>query len=654
MDFRQWCCGAGRWMRQSNEADETDAMSRFGWMFLWFPVMVTVCTALSFLFGSRCSIWQWWAGVAGVLVMGGVRHRHQWRRLLWCIGLLLLFLGCYWLFSGAWMTAGWTDLLVYHLPAMRLLIEGWNPLQVSMPEMLPTGGGAVNQWEMQLWHIVSMPKGPWYFCAEAWFFTRATFALTCLLFPFLFITVSIELWRFLQGCPRGICCLAIVGLWVLAPGCGANLVDSTTMLAGVGVLVGMGAILKGKRGAWEGLLVHTFWMMSCKQIALTSCFLFWVVFCGALAWQQRRLWRVTLGHMALVGGGAVLLWGSVNLSPYWTAWRNYSHPLYPCYTVDEARFPVHNFVGDFDESNEDAAAMGHIGLFLNAYACPTWVRRYYAWQLKRPHFAPSNPTWQQGAGVDAPMCQTSLETRLLLLVCLFVIACYGGKVERLLGVMIVLGLFLVPTQMVGYTRYVPWYGGCVFVATAALVIARKSSQRPHYILGSLLLGGVTAYYLPATVIGECAMFDARYAVEILLDTCPPKIAYAYPQISPRRGYTQQEANREPNKFNPLAISAYGVRQLCCMEPRLSRTEVATFQAYTPLEASYPIFPGASFILDEQERSHLEAASLFANNLREPSRQQRFLNYPAIVVQCYGCRLPKLLWRKFLLLVVMWE
>lgn len=86
-----------------------------------------------------------------------------------------------------------------------------------------------------------------------------------------------------------------------------------------------------------------------------------------------------------------------------------------------------------------------------------------------------------------------------------------------------------------------------------------------------------------------------------------------------------------------------------LDPRLRRTEVATFQAYTPLEASYPIFPGASFILEEQERSHLENASLFANNLREPSRQQRFLNYPGIVVQCYVCRFPKLLWRKFQLL-----
>ena len=500
MDYRQWCCGVVRWMRQSNETDETDAMSRFGWMFLWLPVMVTVCTALSFLFGGRCSAWQWWIGVSGVLVMGSVRYYHRPSELFRCIGLFFLFLAGYWLFSGVWMTEGGFDLLVYHLPAMRLLIEGWNPLQVSTPEMLPTGGAAVNQWEMQLWHIVSMPKGPWYFCAEAWFFTRATFALTCLLFPFLFITVSIELWRFLQGCPRGICCLAIVGLWVLAPRCGANLVDNATMLTGVGVLVGMGAILKGRAGGWEGLLIHTFWMMSCKQIALASCFLFWVVFCGALAWQQRRLWRANVVRVALVGGSAVLLWGSVNLSPYWTAWRNYSHPLYPCYTIDEERFPVHNFVGDFDENNEDAAEMGHMGLFLNAYICPTMVRGYYAWKLDRPGFAPSNPTWQQDVKSVDVVSQTSLGVRIILLGCLLVVAVYGGKVEQLLGGMILLGLFLVPTQMIGFLRYVPWYVGCIFIATESLTSRRTLGQMYRNVSCGLLLSSVVLNRFPESLL----------------------------------------------------------------------------------------------------------------------------------------------------------
>ena len=150
------------------------------------------------------------------------------------------------------------------------------------------------------------------------------------------------------------------------------------------------------------------------------------------------------------------------------------------------------------------------------------------------------------------------------------------------------------------------------------------------------------------------MIDSRYAVEMLVDTAPPKIAYAYPLVSGTKCFTQQEALQRPGRFNPLIIGAYGARQLCRMEPRLRQTEVMTLQAYTPGVDDYPIFPGANFLLEMQEHSNLEAVSLFVKNRCEQSRRQRLLNYPGIILQCWTFRLPKLLWQKFQSLVVMWE
>ena len=141
------------------------------------------------------------------------------------------------------------------------------------------------------------------------------------------------------------------------------------------------------------------------------------------------------------------------------------------------------------------------------------------------------------------------------------------------------------------------------------------------------------------------MFDFRYATEHLLDTSTPKIVYAYPLVSRGKSYTQQEASRVPNRFNPLIIGAYGVRQLCRLEPRLHQTRVETFQAYKSGDINCPLFSWVNFVPEERERLHFETESLFINNLREPSRLKRLLNYPGIVIKCCVFRLTALLWRK---------
>lgn len=319
--------------------------------------------------------------------------------------------------------------------------------------------------------------------------------------------------------------------------------------------------------------------------------------------------------------------------------------LSSAYTIDEERFPVHNFVGDFDENNEDAAEMGHMGLFLNAYICPTMVRGYYAWKLDRPGFAPSNPIWQQDVKSVDVVSQTSLGVRIILLGCLLVVAVYGGKVEQLLGGMILLGLFLVPIQMIGFLRYVPWYVGCIFIATESLNSRRTLRQMYRNVSCGLLLSSVVFNRFPESLFGVCVMFDFRYATEHLLDTSTPKIVYAYPLVSSGKSYTQQEASRVPNRFNPLIIGAYSVRQLCRLEPRLHRTRVETFQAYKSGNINCSLFSWVSFVLEERERLHFETESLFINNLREPSRLKRILNYPGIVIKCCVFRMPALLWRK---------
>ena len=100
---------------------------------LIFPVAVTALTGLSFLFGGVCEAWQWWGCVVGVLAAGGILAR-RWKVVAVAVGGFLLFLVGIWCVAGVALDSLWMDTLVYHAPAIRMLIQGWNPVQAATVE----------------------------------------------------------------------------------------------------------------------------------------------------------------------------------------------------------------------------------------------------------------------------------------------------------------------------------------------------------------------------------------------------------------------------------------------------------------------------------------------------------------------------------------
>ena len=146
---------------------------------LLFPVCVTLTTALTFLCGGRVTPFQWWGCLLGALGFIFFWGKYSLRsRITVCIGMLLL-LALLWVCAGVIFVRFWTDFSCYHYPAIRLLIEGWNPIYDATPESITTTIGINTKW-MRVWHILSMPKAAWYFSAAAYPFFKAPFNL---LFP---------------------------------------------------------------------------------------------------------------------------------------------------------------------------------------------------------------------------------------------------------------------------------------------------------------------------------------------------------------------------------------------------------------------------------------------------------------------------------------
>ena len=160
-------------------------------------------------------------------------------------------------------------------------------------------------------------------------------------------------------------------LWALAHDCTLAL-DAAVCFGGVGVLAAMARHLAGERGTTAPLLAMSFWMMTAKQLGLYACFVFWLCFAAILLWRTRGR---AFAWLAGCGVGLTALFFVVCASPYLTAWRAYGYPLYPAFTVDEARFPTRDLTQDFHMANADAEAMGRVGAFVNAYLSPTQGKR---------------------------------------------------------------------------------------------------------------------------------------------------------------------------------------------------------------------------------------------------------------------------------------
>ena len=149
----------------------------------------------------------------------------------------------------------------YHLPAIRLMTAGWNPVFQSTVETLP-GGGAPEAWGLRVWHILALPKGPWMFSAVAWFVFREALALFWPLLALLFLASARSLWRFFGGRAWWVRVVAVMALAGALPGGVSNLVDGVVMMGAVGLLAEMGLALRTGRCRFGAMVPFAFWMMS--------------------------------------------------------------------------------------------------------------------------------------------------------------------------------------------------------------------------------------------------------------------------------------------------------------------------------------------------------------------------------------------------------
>ena len=133
---------------------------------LVFPVMVVTIVATTFLFPSgRCSAWQWWVAVMGTVPLCFMGTRSC-RRGSIAVGCFLFLLGFVWILAHVTVAPTAYDTRAYHHPAIRMMIEGWNPVWQGTFEGIQEATG-ISRHEMRAYHVLAMPKGVWYFCAAA-------------------------------------------------------------------------------------------------------------------------------------------------------------------------------------------------------------------------------------------------------------------------------------------------------------------------------------------------------------------------------------------------------------------------------------------------------------------------------------------------------
>ena len=434
------------------------ALETFERQVLVFPLFVVLLANVSFLFGGRCSAWQWWTAVAAVVAAPFVR-RGRWRESLVAAGffaLLLFVLRCL-IPPLVWDDPTCVDIPVYHQPMIQLLIEGWNPIADPTAESITAALG-LDLWGMAPLHIAFLPKTMAVFSAVAFSFIQDPFALT---FPgpfLLWLSVLLAAIRLFRGFTRLVLGVALVFILPIVDF--KMFVDLSMSFASCGLLLAMQDALQRKKCDWLALTVWTAWMMNLKFNGVLAAFVFCALFVMATIWKDRTEWKRWMIRFTAFGGVLVLLWGLISWNPLGTSWRTYGHPLYPFKTVDSERFPVKDLTWDLGNGNDDYREMGKIGLLAHAYLSPKATVAFYRWKTGRADFEPDCEWWSLTV---FPNGSVRVGIWFLFAVLLLV---PGGRLWAFAELVL---LVFVPDRMAGYTRYQPWLSalGCLAVALGA-------------------------------------------------------------------------------------------------------------------------------------------------------------------------------------------
>ena len=422
---------------------------------LLFPIAVVCIASIALLLGGSCAIWQWW--LALILSFGIVLFRHQKRTAVASLFAMATILLLLWLLAIIFTDDAGGDNACYHLPAIRMLARGWNPVYTATPEAIEAQFG-LDPGKMRVYHVLFTEKAVWLFNAVFYLFAKEPFAFLFPLPLLLLLSVSFTIGRVFQEWHFLSKALLLWVIWIAAPCSISGPTDYCCAIAGTGLILAMLNDVEGRDRSYLELIGYSFWMMNSKAPGLFTCFVFWCVYAFWLIVLQRRKADASLPFLGTAGGALTLLFIIVSFSPYFTAWRDYGHPLYPFKTSDEKAHPVRDITYDFDYVDSKYECMGHVENFLNAYVCPLLVRKCYSSLTHDPNFAPVRRIWKMDYEQGRLMTSTSPTTaRFRLEICAVIILLLLLPRFRFVGMAMLAGLLFFPCRYMGYMRYLPWY-----------------------------------------------------------------------------------------------------------------------------------------------------------------------------------------------------
>ena len=601
-------------------------MRGFRQQLLAFPVLVTVLVATTFLFGGRCAAWQWWAGFALTVAFGFVSQgRAAWKTSLAFAG----FLAIIWVVGGILINPGWTDSCTCHQPAVRLLIEGWNPIaEATWPEVERAFGLPSDS--VKPLHILFMPKGVWYFDAAAFFFLRNPENLLWAPMAFLGVSVILTIWR----STRHAGCLASLSSIFLAWAIELPYlltVDGVVALAATGLFFAMWSAARA--GEWDRieLAVYTFWMLTAKPSSLLHALVFWAIFGAVTVWRCRARWSEVARKAARPLAALALAFAVTSASPFATAWRDEGHPLYPRFTADPVRHPAVDLIGDFHDRNEDAAAMGHLGAYVNAFVSKSLAHWHYRRTLERPDFCPHSVVWEQQIGDSVKTgSPTSPLAKAMFVLSFVILMIFGSWPERMIAVMVVAGTMALPTELLGYVRYTPW--SLVGIPFAALTLARTGSYgfRLGAVLAALAIGAVLG---PGRQVAAwSALVDEAAAQRELLAASPLARMYVF-----------LEGRDSRCCFGNLLLLRRSLPPLAKAELVFADGDTPEAAAYRQSLADYPDFYDRNFKVEPS----VDLARLSARRrlIAEPDRLRRYLKWPGVILRTAFVTAPRAILRR---------
>ena len=466
------------------------ALTWLEWQVLLFPMVVILLVSFSFICGGSCSAWQWWTAVAIVLALPFCRRKcRAGAYALGLFGLVLLLLYFYALIS---MDNPAVDNLAYHSPATRLLIEGWNPLSCSTPEAIGSQFN-IDPWHMRCFHVLFVQKAVWYFNAAAFFFHGDWLAITLPMAFIVFVGLALSLYNQLDNWPITVRLLMILTLWFVAPHWRLT-ADAVVGMAGLGLMVTMCRCLELRKFDLVRLVAFSFLMMTAKAPGILACFSFWVVFSLIVLFRQRGAFFVSFRRLACIGVGLVLLALPALVSPYYSSFRDYGHPLYPFATSNPEKHPIHDITATIKLGNADSEMLGPCGDLVNAYISPSLTKAFFNWKLNRSDFCPERIAWIRNATANRGYIRSAPTLPSQRLAVIFTLLCLALLPRfRVMAAMSLIALLSVPSAYYGYLRYTPFLSWAGYFAGFALFV-RVLAWLPRWHLVLMVLFGLVVVY----------------------------------------------------------------------------------------------------------------------------------------------------------------